>query len=319
MPDVNVIVSNAVSEAFSSGGMPMGKSIKNAPYSAEVISEKIQTLPDGNQITHKTSTMSFRDSAGRTRQETRDSKGEVKSVRIYDAVDGNRYVLSPGRKIATRSGIDKDLQKRIDEIREKAKKMARDGNAHIIEHGSPGEEIIVKRVELPDSDAKKGVREEVKVNVVRLSGGPKISIGESGAARLDADRAEMRAMSLAELSPLASLGSLFTDGKWSGKSTTTALGSRNFDGVNADGKSVSYTIPAGEIGNKNPIVVTTETWTAPDLQVVVYSRHSDPRVGDTIYRLANIKRSEQPMSLFTVPEGYNVKETPGLSPLGKLK
>ncbi|MEP7156611.1 MAG: hypothetical protein ABI905_12610, partial [Betaproteobacteria bacterium] len=42
MPDVNVIMSNAVSEAFAGGAaLPMGKSIKNAPYSAEVISEKI--------------------------------------------------------------------------------------------------------------------------------------------------------------------------------------------------------------------------------------------------------------------------------------
>jgi hypothetical protein len=111
----------------------------------------------------------------------------------------------------------------------------------------------------------------------------------------------------------------FQDMKWSGKSITTQLGTKDFDGVRADGKSVSYTIPAGEIGNRNPIVVSTETWTSPDLQVVVYSRHSDPRVGDSIYRLANVKRTEQPSTLFMVPDGYSVKATPNLGISTKQK
>jgi len=118
---------------------------------------------------------------------------------------------------------------------------------------------------------------------------------------------------LGELTRLGPIGASFRDTKWSAKSTTTQLGTRDFDGVRAEGKSVSYTIPAGEIGNKNPITVTSETWFSPDLQATVYSKHSDPRTGDTIYRLANIKRTEQPMTLFTVPDGYSVKETPGLS------
>ena len=146
LPDVNVIVSHAMSDAFSGAlTMPMAKSIKNAPYSAEVISEKVQTLPDGNQINRKTSTMAYRDSAGRTRQETRDAGGEIRSVHINDTVEGTRYVLSPSKKSASKIGVDKDLQKRIEEIREKAKAMARDGKVHIIERGNPGEEIIIKR------------------------------------------------------------------------------------------------------------------------------------------------------------------------------
>ena len=322
MPDVNVIVSNAMAEAFAGGAVTsMAKNVKNAPYSAEVIAEKIQMLPDGNQITKKTSTLSFRDSAGRTRQEIRDSKGEVRSIQIRDAVEGTRYALLPSTKIAIKIGVDKELQKRIEVIREKAKAMSGDGTAHIIEHSSrPGEEIIVKRVEIPDAEGKKGVREEVKVNVMRFGGGdPKLSVSESGASQYSFNTVENSRMPLSELSPLNPLGNLFMDSKWSSKSITTPLGAKDFDGVRAEGKSVSYSIPPGEIGNKNPIIVSTETWTSPELQVVVYSKHSDPRTGDSIYRLANVKRGEQPASLFVIPEGYSVRETPGMAVKTKQK
>ncbi|MEO8386533.1 MAG: hypothetical protein ABI583_14885, partial [Betaproteobacteria bacterium] len=295
MPDIDVIVSNAVAEAFSGGSViSAAKNIKNAPYSAEVISEKIQTLPDGNQITRKTTTMSFRDSAGRTRQETRDAKGEIRSIQVNDVVEGSRYVIHPSRKTATKIDINKDLQKRIEEAREKAKLMAKDGLAHIIERSGPrGEEIIVKRVELAPAEGNKGSREEVKVVVTRGTD-PKYTVSESGTVHMESKQIEHRNMYLAELAPLNKLGNLFMDSKWSSKSTTTQLGTKDIEGVRAEGKNVSYTIAAGEIGNKNPIIVITETWTSPELQVVMYSKHSDPRVGDTIYRLANVRRVEQP-------------------------
>ena len=111
----------------------------------------------------------------------------------------------------------------------------------------------------------------------------------------------------------ALLGNLFPDRAWSAKATTKELGTRDFDGVRAEGKLRSYTIPAGEVGNKNSITVTTETWNSPELQITVYSKHSDPRAGDTIYRLAGLKRSEPSLSLFTTPDGYSVKEAPTMS------
>lgn len=118
------------------------------------------------------------------------------------------------------------------------------------------------------------------------------------------------------MSGLAPLGPLFSsanDRKWAATATTRELGTRDFDGVRADGKLRSYTIPANEIGNRNPITVSTETWTSPDLQITVYSIHSDPRSGDVIYRLNNVKRTEQAMSLFTIPDGYKVTDTPSVS------
>ena len=320
LPDIDMIVSSAMSEAFSgSGFMTNTKQVKNAPYSAEVIAEKTQTLPDGNQISSKTSSLSYRDSAGRTRQETRNDKGEVRAVHIHDVVEGTRYVLSPARKSATKISIDKDLQKRVEVIKEKAKAMAKDGKVHIIERGHPGEEIIVKRFESPATDGKKEINEEVKINVIRLGGGAGAGNAGANAFAYKFGNGESMGHAFGESMQHGPIGMSFKDMKWSGKATTTQLGVKNFDGVRADGKSTSYTIPAGEIGNKNPIVVTTETWTSPDLQVVVYSRHSDPRVGDSIYRLANVKLSEPASTLFTVPDGYSVKETPNISLGSKAK
>jgi hypothetical protein len=98
------------------------------------------------------------------------------------------------------------------------------------------------------------------------------------------------------------------------ESTTTGLGSRDFDGLRAEGKRMTRSIPAGAIGNKSPIVVTSETWFSPDLGIVVYSKHSDPRSGETIYRLANLKRADPPADLFRVPSDYAVRE-----PLANMK
>lgn len=311
LPDIDFIVSSAMSEAFASAGHgPFAKTVKNAPYSAEVITEKNQPLPDGNQITRRTSAMTYRDSAGRTRQETRDAKGEVKSIHINDAVEGARYVLSPSAKSATKLAFDRDLGKRIEEIKERAKALARksqDAKAVIVEHPGPGQEIIVKRIEAPSAEGKKDVREEVKVNVVR-AGGP----GGANVQAFHFGNDEI-GRAVGESMRLGPIGMSFQDGKWSAKATTTQLGTRDIEGVHAEGKSVSYTIPAGEIGNKNPITVTTETWYSPELQATVYSKSSDPRVGETIYRLANVKRGEQPASLFAVPEGYALKEAPALN------
>ena len=92
-----------------------------------------------------------------------------------------------------------------------------------------------------------------------------------------------------------------------GKGTTTSLGTKTFDGVKAEGKSTLWTIPAGKIGNRNPINVTSESWYAPDLQVTVYSRYNDPRTGESIYRLAALKRAEPSPDLFKVPEDYTTK------------
>jgi len=88
-----------------------------------------------------------------------------------------------------------------------------------------------------------------------------------------------------------------------------SLGNQTIEGVQAEGTRFTTTIPAGEIGNEQPIEIVSESWFSPELQTVVMTRHSDPRTGETTYRLTNINRSEPARSLFEVPSDYTIQET----------
>ena len=103
---------------------------------------------------------------------------------------------------------------------------------------------------------------------------------------------------------LGDLGPLALEAGPRGQGVTTALGSREFDRVRADGSRTTWTIPAGKIGNEKPIDVVSERWYAPELLLVVSSRNVDPRRGETFYRLANLKRGEPDAALFQVPADY---------------
>jgi hypothetical protein len=84
------------------------------------------------------------------------------------------------------------------------------------------------------------------------------------------------------------------------------LGTQTMAGVSAQGTRVTYTIPAGRIGNEKAITIVFERWYSNDLQIMVMSKRSDPRFGDTVYTLTNIQRQEPPASLFAVPSDYTV-------------
>lgn len=94
---------------------------------------------------------------------------------------------------------------------------------------------------------------------------------------------------------------------------TESLGKQVIEGVEAEGTRTTITIPAGQIGNERPIDIVTERWYSPELQVVVYSKKTDPMAGETTYRLSNINRDEPARSLFEVPAGYKLKEGPEIN------
>jgi hypothetical protein len=88
------------------------------------------------------------------------------------------------------------------------------------------------------------------------------------------------------------------------------LGSDTIEGVTATGTRRTVTIPAGAIGNEQPIQVVDETWYSPELQVNVMTKHTDPRMGETVYRLTNINRAEPDPALFQVPGDYTIQDAP---------
>ena len=97
------------------------------------------------------------------------------------------------------------------------------------------------------------------------------------------------------------------------KPVIESLGKQFMEGVEADGTRTTFTIPAGQIGNELPISVVSERWYSPELKALVMSRQSDPRFGETTYRLTNIARGEPSPSLFEVPSDFTIEE-PGAEP-----
>jgi len=88
---------------------------------------------------------------------------------------------------------------------------------------------------------------------------------------------------------------------------TENLGLQTINGIAATGSRTTQTIPAGTIGNTQPIQIVREVWTSQDLKIPVMIKTSDPRFGDTVMQLTNILQTSPDPSLFQVPAGYTVQ------------
>jgi hypothetical protein len=77
------------------------KVVRNAPFTATSVTESVQTLADGNKVTHTTTAFIARDSEGRTRRE------QGLAVFLCDPVAGTAYMLDikagTGRRLAIQS------------------------------------------------------------------------------------------------------------------------------------------------------------------------------------------------------------------------
>jgi TonB family protein len=69
---------------------------------------------------------------------------------------------------------------------------------------------------------------------------------------------------------------------------------------------MTATTPANSVGNDRPLVRTTETWTSPELRIVMLVKVHDPRIGDTTTELENFSRAEPAASLFAPPAEYGI-------------
>ena len=89
------------------------------------------------------------------------------------------------------------------------------------------------------------------------------------------------------------------------------LGTQMIEGVMAQGHRTVQTWAAGTQGNDRPFQTSSETWMAPDLQLVVLHRNSDPRSGESTMKLLNISRTEPAASLFMPPPDYTAVDETG--------
>lgn len=249
-----------------------GKAVTGAPYSGEGFSEVVQTLADGTRITRKHSRKVWRDSKGRTREESTlpalgpwaSAQGEVRLVTITDPVAEVSYTLNERDKTAVKRKIPNF---------EKLMAGAKEGKGNVMVHSSERREVVVRTNGPGEAVAKEDL----------LFHSP-IPVPGGAAVR------HMQIMS----------------GGSAGKEE--ALGTQTMEGLKVEGKRETRTIAAGEIGNDRAIVSMTERWTSPELQVTVRSLTKDPQMGESTYRLTNLSRAEPAATLFQVPADYTVKE-----------
>jgi hypothetical protein len=259
-----------------------------APYSGEAVTETLQVLGDGNRISRRSVSRIYRDSEGRTRRETLSQTGDVVNVSISDPVAGTQYVLDPRNKTA--------VQNRVMVM------SGRGGGfsvATVAPSGYSGESVRAARtaegtVTVTTVDAETKRKQEVELTAQAAA-----SAGGGGRGRGGA----IAAVSPAGTPPLAA-----STMASAGNAVKEELGAQIVEGVMATGSRATTTIAAGAIGNVQPIHVVSEQWFSDDLKVLVMTRHSDPRSGDTTYRLTNIVLAEPSKTLFEVPADYTLKE-----------
>jgi len=91
------------------------------------------------------------------------------------------------------------------------------------------------------------------------------------------------------------------------KTGSDSLGSDVIAGLNVEGTRLTRVLAPGEAGNEQSIQVTTEAWYSSELQTAVMTKTTDPRVGETDYKLTDIQRGEPDRSLFQIPADYAVQ------------
>jgi hypothetical protein len=258
----------------SEAGMP-GKLVKGMPYSAEAITETTQVLADGNRIRHKSSSQVYRDSEGRTRRETKlQGIGMAPSAELPQLVFINDPVTGYNYVVNVQ---EKSAQK--------SKMMAPD--ERMAELKRKFEQMAKERGGKADA-AEVGVSKQIVEKMAMQAGTP-------------GTRVQTYTYS--------------TDGGDSHgihpNIKTEQLPAQVIEGVTVEGTRSTHTIAAGEMGNERPIEIVNETWFSPELQTVVMSKHSDPRMGETVFKLSNVSRSEPAPSLFQVPADFQVNEGSG--------
>jgi hypothetical protein len=249
--------------------VPLEMPIKGAPYSADTLVDSQQTLADGNRIARKTTGRVYRDSDGRTRREEDGPNGHV-SITIVDPVAGFSYALDPENKVAWRTPSGTAVG-----IMQKMQA------AEAAEEKRKAEEQQVLAMKV-QKDAGT-LTEADKEKLARAGGAP-----PAGEVVVRMRSGDVGIAYMPEAGPIEH---------------------KVIDGIAADGRKATTTIPAGRIGNEQPLTITSEEWRSPELNVLVLTRHSDPRTGESSYRLTNIVRAEPDRSLFLVPPDYTVRDT----------
>lgn len=259
--------------------VPLEKAMTGAPYSADTLVEGVQTLADGNRIVRKTTGRVYRDTEGRTRREE-------------DAVAATGKNPATG----TLSTVLRTNISIVDPV---------SGFSYSLDP----ERKIAWRTSIGAGTAIMGQLEAMKVERAREAG---------GGDKVTAEARTVEEKKLAE--KMAAAGARGGGGEvrmrtpngdvaFAYAPNPGPLERKTLEGVTVEGRKTTATIPAGQVGNEQPLTIVSEEWRSTDLNVLVMTHHSDPRTGESSYRLINIIRAEPDRSLFMVPSDYEIRES----------
>jgi hypothetical protein len=248
----------------------IGPSMKNSPFSADEVNDSVQTLADGNRIVHNSTGKMYRNSEGRIRRESHGGAGWA---------FGTGYAMAPSVSI-------------VDPVARQKYEL----------------DNVLKTARVYELNSGQGVT---------IAGAAPVAdkkAAEELIAKLKAEGKLVPSAKLATMTAPTALGPIngvvaYSTGwaeaaKSKYETKTDDLGTRDFDGVSAEGTRRTTIIPAAAIGNERPIEIVYERWYSKDLGVTVYSKTTDPRSGEQTYKLTNIVRAEPDPSLFSVPTEY---------------
>jgi len=290
------------------------KIVKGAPFSADAISESVQMMFDGNKIVRTVTSGLFRDGEGRFRREEMPKPVGIgtfvetpKSISIFDPVAGLRFYLNSSSKTVRQEEIKNKKTRVEDGKRQEQKAKRQEQNIKRQEQRAKQQEEDVKRqlkFEKQKENSNENGNGSGNGNGNSNDDGGKTIKPSQNKKTTDAKQPEKPQtptnpkMLNAPSMPVLAKGEVRTE----------SLGTRKIEGVEAEGIRSTKTILAGEIGNERTFEIVYERWFSKDLQLIVFSKYTDPRFGEQTYQLTNIKRSEPDAELFKVPADYRIAD-----------
>jgi hypothetical protein len=276
-------------------GSVMGSAVKGAPYSGEEVNSSTQMLADGTRIHHENRTTVYRDSEGRVRRET------PEQITIMDPVAGASYFLNPKTMTAQKAPVMMNYVVRRTGVEREgtAGTVVRTDSTFTMTTSKGGETSVVINGDPVDPKLMAEALAKAKQHgeaVALSSPGEKVMVEKMV---LDKTTAERMAVEK---------GMMAFEAKSSARGKTEDLGKMAMEGVTAEGTRTTSTIETGAIGNDRPIQIVTERWYSPELQTVLSTKTTDPRMGEISFQLTNVRRGDPGAYLFQVPAGYTVGE-----------
>ena len=242
-----------------------GEPVAGAPYSAEAITDVVQTLADGNRIVRQNKAQIARDGQGRTRREQGFAMfgplvngpaggDEPRHVQISDPTTGTMVMLDLQNKVA---------------------------------HKMPAPHMVLKNK---------------MAGAVGWAAGAAVSVKNLRWPAHEPAGAGANVIYHAT-PPLPARG---IAGQPCGRTGCRAARNDVHRGRSGRGRSHDDDHFSRSDRQRTANHHRVRTLDSSDLKVLVMSKQSDPRFGETTYRLTNLTRGEPPPQLFEVPADFQV-------------